>query len=242
MSTSSLKDVAGKDSENASNSSSSNGEGGGNNSDNSALVSLGNTSFGFNFESDGGFNNLSGRYCGSNSPSEEGDSDQGDIKPKEGNSKGSNKVHFRGRISANPQTSSTLTSGDSTITEVERSSESDESKEKTEPQKHQTPKGQPKLPNEKPEAAVEVSSLRTTSSVPMSAGAAAAKISSDAMKPPPVAASPITVQNDSTADIVSSCSHNDAASAAVANLNQIATDASKKTDAENEGKYLNLSY
>lgn len=49
----SLKEVVGKDSENSSNSSN---EGGGNNSDNSALVSLGNASFGFNFESDGGFN------------------------------------------------------------------------------------------------------------------------------------------------------------------------------------------
>ena len=41
-----------KSSDNGSNS--SNGGGSGNNSDNSALVSLGNTSFGFNFDSDEG--------------------------------------------------------------------------------------------------------------------------------------------------------------------------------------------
>mmetsp|Transcript_27717 Transcript_27717/g.65110 ORF Transcript_27717/g.65110 Transcript_27717/m.65110 type:complete len:563 (-) Transcript_27717:2245-3933(-) len=71
MSSPTLKEVEGKDSENASNSSSSNGEGGGINSDNSALVSFGNTSFGFNFESD----------SGTNSP-DEMDSDQGDRKLK----------------------------------------------------------------------------------------------------------------------------------------------------------------
>lgn len=62
------KSFDGKSSENGS-SNSSNGGGSGNNSDNSALVSLGNTSFGFNFDSEEG-----------NSPhnsnnSEEGDSD-----------------------------------------------------------------------------------------------------------------------------------------------------------------------
>lgn len=50
-------------------SSSSNGGGSGNNSDNSALVSLGNTSFGFNFDSEEGIMN------GSPQNSEEGDSD-----------------------------------------------------------------------------------------------------------------------------------------------------------------------
>jgi hypothetical protein len=47
----------------------------GNNSDNSALVSIGNTSFGFNFDSEEGPNS-------SNSNSEEGDSDEGARKPK----------------------------------------------------------------------------------------------------------------------------------------------------------------
>jgi len=47
----------------------------GNNSDNSALVSIGNHSFGFNFDSEDGPNS-------SNSNSEEGDSDEGDRKPQ----------------------------------------------------------------------------------------------------------------------------------------------------------------
>lgn len=59
-----------KSSDNGSNS--SNGGGSGNNSDNSALVSLGNTSFGFNFDSDEGKMNNS---PGNSNNSEEGDSD-----------------------------------------------------------------------------------------------------------------------------------------------------------------------
>jgi hypothetical protein len=62
-----IKDLS-KSSDNGSNS--SNGGGSGNNSDNSALVSLGNTSFGFNFDSEEG--NKSPR---SSNNSEEGDSD-----------------------------------------------------------------------------------------------------------------------------------------------------------------------
>ena len=223
MSTSSLKDVTGKDSENASNSSSSNGEGGGNNSDNSALVSLGNTSFGFNFESDGGFNNSSG----SRSPSEEGDSDQGDRKPKAGNGEGNNSSGSNS--STNAQTTSTLTSCAPTGTETGRSSATNEGKEKTTPQHLQQANGQSQLPDEKLKIA-------GANSIPISAGAAAAKISSDAMKQPPVAASTASVKNESTAAISNSPSHNDAAAIAVANLNQIATDASKKTDAENDSK------
>ena len=59
-----------KTSDNGSNS--SNGGGSGNNSDNSALVSLGNTSFGFNFDSEEGTMNNSPRNSNN---SEEGDSD-----------------------------------------------------------------------------------------------------------------------------------------------------------------------
>ena len=77
---SSPSEVVGKDAEVETGSNSSNGEGGGNNSDNSALVSLGNTSFGFNFESDTGFDNKSG----DNSP-DEGDSDQGKLKMSQDN-------------------------------------------------------------------------------------------------------------------------------------------------------------
>eukprot|EP00529_Nitzschia_sp_RCC80_P015778 CAMPEP_0113500440 /NCGR_PEP_ID=MMETSP0014_2-20120614/32331_1 /TAXON_ID=2857 /ORGANISM="Nitzschia sp." /LENGTH=684 /DNA_ID=CAMNT_0000394779 /DNA_START=361 /DNA_END=2415 /DNA_ORIENTATION=- /assembly_acc=CAM_ASM_000159 len=68
----------------SSSNSSSNGEermglGGGNNSDNSALVSLGNTSFGFNFDSEEGSGNnttspRNGRSGGSSGNSDEGDS------------------------------------------------------------------------------------------------------------------------------------------------------------------------
>ena len=54
-------------------SNSSNGGGSGNNSDNSAFISLGNTSFGFNFDSEEGLNN-SPRNSNN---SEEGDSDSG---------------------------------------------------------------------------------------------------------------------------------------------------------------------
>ena len=68
------KGLSGKSSD----SGSSNGGGSGNNSDNSALISLGNTSFGFNFDSEEGtMNNSPG-----NSNSEEGDSDEGNNKPK----------------------------------------------------------------------------------------------------------------------------------------------------------------
>ena len=63
-----------KTSDNGSNS--SNGGGSGNNSDNSALISLGNTSFGFNFDSEEGLNNSPNSPNNSNN-SEEGDSDGG---------------------------------------------------------------------------------------------------------------------------------------------------------------------
>ncbi len=58
----------------------SNCGGSGNNSDNSALISIGNTSFGFNFDSEEGTMNNSPRN--SNSNSEEGDSDEGLGKPR----------------------------------------------------------------------------------------------------------------------------------------------------------------
>lgn len=75
-----------KDDTNTNNSSengSSNGEVGGNNSDNSALISLGNTSFGFNFDSEDGMNGSPHNSDNNNSTSEEGDSsDQGDGKSR----------------------------------------------------------------------------------------------------------------------------------------------------------------
>ena len=72
------KGLSGKSSDSGSSNGSSNGGGSGNNSDNSALISLGNTSFGFNFDSEEGtMNNSPG-----NSNSEEGDSDEGNNKPK----------------------------------------------------------------------------------------------------------------------------------------------------------------
>mmetsp|Transcript_65882 Transcript_65882/g.129627 ORF Transcript_65882/g.129627 Transcript_65882/m.129627 type:complete len:519 (-) Transcript_65882:11-1567(-) len=67
-------------SEKSSDSGGSNCGGSGNNSDNSALISIGNTSFGFNFDSEEGTMNNSPRN--SNSNSEEGDSDEGPGKPK----------------------------------------------------------------------------------------------------------------------------------------------------------------
>jgi PAS domain-containing protein len=214
MSSSSLKDVTGKDSENGSNSSASNGEGGGNNSDNSALVSLGNTSFGFNFESDGGFNNSSG----SNSPSEEGDSDQGDRKPNAQKSEDCNQGSSNGGVVGNgdastaARTASSLTATTSTLTE---SSPSDEEKGGTDSQP-QASQGQQQTPQS------DKLSSTTSSSVPLSAGAAAAAITSDTMKPPP----PLAQQSDSNR----TGSHTDAAAEAVANLNQIAMDATKKAN------------
>lgn len=65
------KSLSGKSSD----SGGSNCGGSGNNSDNSALISIGNTSFGFNFDSEEGTMNNSPRN--SNSNSEEGDSDEG---------------------------------------------------------------------------------------------------------------------------------------------------------------------
>ena len=67
-------------SEKSSDSGGSNCGGSGNNSDNSALISIGNTSFGFNFDSEEGTMNNSPRN--SNSNSEEGDSDEGPGKHK----------------------------------------------------------------------------------------------------------------------------------------------------------------
>lgn len=54
---------------------------GGNNSDNSALISIGNTSFGFNFDSEDG--NMNNSPHNSNSNPEEGDSDEGPGKPRD---------------------------------------------------------------------------------------------------------------------------------------------------------------
>jgi len=182
----SLKDVVGKDGENASNSSASNSEGGGNNSDNSALVSLGNASFGFNFESDGGFHTGSG--SGSNSP-DEGDSDQGDRKVKDNGSKDAAKA------AASP-------------TPAAAGPSSESAKPQSNQQQSQDPTQLPSA-NARP---------------PMSAGAAAARlIKTESMKPAP---------QDGGAS--SSSTQQDAAATAVANLNQIATDAVKQVDEQNE--------
>jgi len=200
MSSPSLKEVELKDSENGS------GEGGGNNSDNSALVSLGNHSFGFNFESDG-------------SP-DEGDSDQGDRKPK-ANNRNSRKCDNTSRAPASVDTSTTAASTIAT----ETPSESEGSEEKNQPQ--QQPKSQPQDPNQ-----AIVDNPSSINSAIMSAGAAAAKIKSDSMKPPPQA--PVPSNSSAVAAAIDSSTHQDAAATAVANLNQIAMDAVKKTDTENE--------
>lgn len=222
MSSPSLKEVVGKDSENASNSS-SNGESGGNNSDNSALVSLGNTSFGFNFESDGVFNNSSG----SNSP-DEGDSDQGDRKPKADQGKMKKDVNTS-KIAATVDTSATA-ANTTTTTATETSSESDEGRGTNEPQEE--PQPQPQSP---PKSAVATENLSPVNRMPMSAGAAAARIKSETMKPPPrVADSSSAIPGPMGGSVLDPGSHQNAAAVAVANLNQIATDAVKKTDAANE--------
>jgi len=203
MRSSSLKEVGRKDSENASNSS-SNGEGGGNNSDNSAgsaLVSLGNNSFGFSFESDCYMNNSSG----SNSP-DEGDSDQGDRKPK---------ANRKPKGNASRQASEEGTSG----TPI---------KQKQGNQPQQQPPSQPQAPNSQ-------GNSPPLALTPLSAGAAAAaKIKSDSLKPLPEAVPPNTIGSSSIVDLAGAGSHQDAAATAVANLNQIATEFAKKKDEENE--------
>jgi hypothetical protein len=77
----------------------SNCGGSGNNSDNSALISIGNTSFGFNFDSEEGHMNQSPRNSTSNS--EEGDSDEGPGKQRP-NAKGNPKTSVEKAQSRQP--------------------------------------------------------------------------------------------------------------------------------------------
>jgi len=96
----------------------SNGGGSGNNSDNSALISIGNTSFGFNFDSEEA--NMSNSPRNSNSNSEECDSDEGSGKPSEKKKTGASHTtapqcqqaprSTPAKVSSGSETSSTVTS------------------------------------------------------------------------------------------------------------------------------------
>jgi len=179
----SLKEIVGKDSESASNSSGSNGEGGGNNSDNSALVSLGNESFGFNFESDGVFNNLSGG-SGSNSP-DEGDSDQD--RKKAGGPKTA-KVDTNDTPSptaaTEEYTGNTATSTDSAGAKVSNQSQA-----------------RSRTPNQGLDAVKQQQSPS-----PLSAGAAAARLKSESMKSPAKAGLNVDAHEDAAATAVANLS------------------------------------
>ena len=223
MSSPTLKEVEGKDSENSSNSSSSNGEGGGINSDNSALVSFGNTSFGFNFESDGGFNNSSG----TNSP-DEGDSDQGERKPKPS-------------VDGKPCQEGTKVVAPAGLDSPGSAAPAGPASPPQLAQPQAQAASQPQAPDpvvvkvECPPPSAVGSSTGTAATgdappapAPLSAGAAAAQIQSNAaLKPSPL--SPHSA-------LSAAGTHHDAAATAVANLNQIATDSVERTDAANEGK------
>ncbi|KAG7363946.1 PAS domain S-box containing protein [Nitzschia inconspicua] len=177
---------------------SSNGEVGGNNSDNSALVSLGNTSFGFNFDSEEG----------TNVGSEEGDSsDQG------GGSGGDRGGTRNAKATTTKATAATTAksrnnnnnykSGTATFT----NGAADQSDPVTQPSSSLLPPASTAIHTKPP--------ARST----LTAGAAAAKISSDSSS----AARSI---NTNTTNTFSS-SHSDAASQAVSNLHSIATTAAE---------------
>jgi hypothetical protein len=178
-------------SENGSNFSSSNGEGGGNNSDNSGLISIGNTSFGFNFDSEEGNNSSSSRNSSGNS--EEGDSDQ-DGKPKSNG----------GKIVGRPE-------------KQQQQRKQGESKPPESQQVHIGGTPQPESATSDLPPLSRPSKPHMTPT--LSAGAAAAKISSDSSR----ATSSFTSSTRSS-------SHSDAAAAAVAYLQSIA-DASNKASA-----------
>lgn len=244
MSSPSLKEVDGKDSENASNSSgrssNSNGEGGGNNSDNSALVSLGNTSFGFNFDGDMEFNNSSG----SNSP-DEGDSDHGNNNNNTHNSYSDRKNrNSRKQVSGSSNSSKASSShksnngNNSSSNSSSSSQNSNSSKDrraaKMDAATQETSSATPNNEGGSSEEEMKQSQSNSHNNA-MSAGAAAAKSKTDSMKPPPPLPLAANSSNSAMADAVdSSGEHLDAAATAVANLNQIATDALKKSEEENE--------
>jgi hypothetical protein len=167
---------------NSSENGSSNGEVGGNNSDNSALISLGNTSFGFNFDSEEGMNGSP-----NNSTSEEGDSsDQGDGK--------SRKQRVVSAVGGSSSAVGTINKN----SDLSRQS-------KTRKQPHQ----------QSHQSSGPTATPFTQSN--LSAGAAAAKISSD---------SSFSLRT-TTSNTLSSF-HSDAASEAVANLHFIAKAAEDK--------------
>jgi len=217
MSSPTLKEVEGKGFESASNSSSSssNGEGGGINSDHSVLLSFGNTSFGFNFESD----------SGTNSPYEM-DSDQGDRKLKAVDGKPC-QDETKAAPEAVPSGGAAL-SGGSLATQTTHPPQLAQ----LQPQQHPHPHApsHPQAPNpvvvklDGAPSTVCSTSNATACDAPLSAGAAAAKSQSSVLNP----------HSSNNSALAAAGTHRDAAATAVANLNQIATDSVERTDAANE--------
>ncbi|KAG7340067.1 PAS domain S-box containing protein [Nitzschia inconspicua] len=193
---------------NSSENGSSNGEVGGNNSDNSALVSLGNTSFGFNFDSEEG----------TNVGSEEGDSsDQG----VGGGGGGSTKATTTAtRATAVKTAKSRNDTNNNNNNHKKRSATlasggvAGQSDPIASNKPNQSQSSSSLLP---PAAAIHA---RPPSKSTLTAGAAAAKISSDS-------SSAARSFNTNTTTNTLSSSHSDAASQAVSNLHSIATAAAE---------------
>ncbi|KAL3920105.1 MAG: hypothetical protein SGILL_003427 [Bacillariaceae sp.] len=212
-----------KDKENGSENSSSNGEVGGNNSDNSALVSLGNTSFGFNFDSEEG-NQSPNTNSASNS--EEGDSsDQGGAgdgqKKAASGSSNSAKAPSAGKNSSSKGGGSSKGSKKLTSGAISRQ--------------------QKQLQQQ--DAAAAASSKVTTKATASSAGEAAARVTTT------TASSTTSGRSRATSTTLSSLSsspssqsqrrsHNEAASDAVASLQSIAKTADKARNNSKEKQGL----
>jgi hypothetical protein len=195
---------------NNSENSSSNGEVGGNNSDNSALVSIGNTSFGFNFDSEDGTNASPHTSCNS----EEGDSsDQGDGKSKPRSSSKSGKASGKsGNKNAAVAAASGRAGRPTKTAYPNKGRESGGGHQTLGPQEGQ------QLMHQKKASALSQHQLQAG----MTAGAAAAMISSDSFSG--------RTSSSRTASSFGS-SHSEAAAEAVASLQSI-VDASNKRSAE----------
>lgn len=239
-----MKDTGGTPSENGSNSS------GGNNSDNSALVSLGNTSFGFNFESDGGYNNSSGSTNSEEGNSEGGDSDQGGD-PTTAAATTNTTRSTRTPIAAAIDTSSNNEDGTSMSDTNHNNNEGAEQR----PQSHdEKPSHQERTSStEQPPSGTTTGTntpMRIENRNTMTAGAAAAsKVSSGSSTGNSGSSTavsttstemPSSFSTTASTTTTSNSSHTNAASAAVANLNSIATAAIEGINSRNSDEARGL--
>lgn len=211
-------------SENGSNSSTSN-ICGGNNSDNSALVSLGNTSFGFNFESDGGFNNSSATNSEEGN-SEGGESDQGGsgstIKSKDAvPSRESATIGNSSSGNDNREINSTVLK----IPKISSTAHAQTDAPKFEPVKkggiNNETAGDPSVITQQP--SLPTRTTVTSSSSVLSTADATVPISSASTAATESTGSATVPQSSSSLQLPKSGTHDHAASIAVANLNSIAT-------------------